>query len=643
MIGLIDQASSLYYAARTQKLESSISHVYGVVQCSRDLSLQNCTRCLQQNVIEYTSCCRGRQGGTISRPSCFIRWEVYPFLALLDNMPPLEKGKIMYHNLYGKGVSTGTIVAIVIVPIVLLALGFAIWRRRKSHKASITTANGYFSAAKRLKKTYDTEPLDNAGDDISTSTSGSLQFDFKAIEAATNNFHNINKLGHGGFGEVYKTCREHQASSLYYAARTQKLESSISHVYGISTGTIVAIVIVPIVLLALGFAIWRRRKSHKASITTANGYFSAAKRLKKTYDTEPLDNAEDDISTSGSLQFDLKAIEAATSNFHNINKLGHGGFGEVYKGTFPNGTEIAVKRLSKTSGQGEREFKNEVLLVAKLQHRNLVRLLGFCVQGEERILVYEFLPNKSLNYFLFGDSTKRSQLDWTRRYKIIGGITRGILYLHQDSRLTIIHRDLKASNILLDADMNPKIADFGMARNFRMDQTEDNTGRVVGTFGYMPPEYVANGQFSTKSDVYSFGVLILEIIGGKKNSSFHEIDGSTGNLVTYVWRLWNNDSLLELVDPVIGDNYDKYEVIRCVHIGLLCVQENPTDRPSMFTIFQMLTNTSITLPVPQHPGFFFRVRSENIPLAESFQPGPSTSMSIACSVNDATITCVSPR
>ncbi|CAN7071325.1 unnamed protein product, partial [Brassica oleracea var. botrytis] len=369
---------------------------------------------------------------------------------------------------------------------------------------------------------------------------------------------------------------------------------------GVSTGTIVAIVIVPILLLSLGFGIWRRRKSYKA-FTTENGYFSTAKRLNKTYNTAPPDNAGDDITTSGSLQFDYEAIEAATSNFHNTNKLGHGGFGEVYKGTFPNGTEIAVKRLSKTSGQGEREFKNEVLLVAKLQHRNLVRLLGFCVQGDEKILVYEFLPNKSLNYFLFGASTKRSQLDWTRRYKIIGGITRGILYLHQDSRLTIIHRDLKASNILLDADMNPKIADFGMARNFKMDQTEDNTRRVVGTFGYMPPEYVANGQFSTKSDVYSFGVLILEIIGGKKNSSFHEIDGSTGNLVTYVWRLWNNDSLMELVDPVIGVNYDKYEVIRCVHIG---------------------------------------VRSENIPLAESFQPGPSTCMSIACSVNDVSITSI---
>ncbi|KAG2240421.1 hypothetical protein Bca52824_090739 [Brassica carinata] len=159
----------------------------------------------------------------------------------------------------------------------------------------------------------------------------------------------------------------------------------------------------------------------------------------------------------------------------------------------------------------------------------------------------------------------------------------------------------------------------------------------------MPPEYVANGQFSTKSDVYSFGVLILEIIGGKKNSSFNETDGSISNLVTYVWRLWNNDSLLELVDPVIGDNYDKYEVIRCVHIGLLCVQENPTDRPTMLTIFQMLTNTSINLPVPQPPGFFFRIRSEENPLAESFQPGPSTGTSIACSVNDVSITCVSPR
>ncbi|XP_048597076.1 cysteine-rich receptor-like protein kinase 5 [Brassica napus] len=262
-------------------------------------------------------------------------------------------------------------------------------------------------------------------------------------------------------------------------------------------------------------------------------FIFCAKKKKRTYETEPLAEAGEDITTAGSLQFDFKAIEAATDKFSETNKLGQGGFGQVYKGTFPSGIQVAVKRLSKTSGQGEREFENEVVVVAKLQHRNLVRLLGFCLTGEEKILIYEFVPNKSLDYFLF-DTTMQNQLDWTIRYKIIKGIARGIVYLHQDSRLTIIHRDLKAGNILLDADMNPKVADFGMARIFGMDQTEANTKRIVGTYGYMSPEYAMYGQFSMKSDVYSFGVLVLEIISGKKNSSLYQIHGSTGNLVTYV-------------------------------------------------------------------------------------------------------------
>ncbi|XP_024004617.1 putative cysteine-rich receptor-like protein kinase 20 isoform X2 [Eutrema salsugineum] len=346
---------------------------------------------------------------------------------------------------------------------------------------------------------------------------------------------------------------------------------------------------------------------------------------------------KDDITTAGSLQFEFKAIEAATDKFSICNKLGQGGFGAVYKGTFPNGVQVAVKRLSKTSGQGEREFENELVVVAKLQHRNLVRLLGFCLEGEEKILVYEFVPNKSLDYFLF-DSRMQNQLDWTRRYKIIGGIARGILYLHQDSRLTIIHRDLKAGNILLDADMNPKVADFGMARIFGVDQTEAKTRRVVGTYGYMSPEYAMYGQFSMKSDVYSFGVLVLEIISGLKNSSLYEMDGSDGNLVTYTWRLWINGSPLELVDPSFQDNYQTNEITRCIHIALLCVQEDAEDRPTMSAIVQMLTTSSIALAAPRPPGLLFRRRHELVGRA-----GPSKHTSALCSIDDASITSLAPR
>ncbi|CAL9775807.1 unnamed protein product [Musa acuminata subsp. burmannicoides] len=212
-------------------------------------------------------------------------------------------------------------------------------------------------------------------------------------------------------------------------------------------------------------------------------------------------------------------ILCATNNFSDSNKLGQGGFGIVYKGNLPGGKEIAVKRLLRGSRQGLSEFKNEVILIAKLQHRNLVKLLAYCIHGEEKLLVYEYMPNKSLDFFLF-DPTQKAKLDWGKRFNIIKGIARALLYLHQDSRLRIIHRDLKTSNILLDAEMNPKISDFGMARIFRGNQDEANTNRVVGTYGYMSPEYAMEGLFSVKSDVYSYGVLLLEIVSGFRTAAF---------------------------------------------------------------------------------------------------------------------------
>ncbi|KAJ8549700.1 hypothetical protein K7X08_033407 [Anisodus acutangulus] len=311
----------------------------------------------------------------------------------------------------------------------------------------------------------------------------------------------------------------------------------------------------------------------------------------------------DDISTAESLQYDFSTIRAATDNFSNANKLGQGGFGPVYKGKLSNGQEVAVKRLSADSGQGDLEFKNEVLLVARLQHRNLVRLLGFCLDGTERLLVYEFVPNASLDHFLF-DSVKRRQLDWERRSKIIGGVARGILYLHEDSRLRIIHRDLKASNVLLDAEMNPKISDFGMARLFTLDETQGSTNRIVGTYGYMAPEYAMHGQFSVKSDVFSFGVLVLEILSGQKNTCFRNGE-SVEDLLNYAWSNWRKGTAIEFIDPMLkGSSGLVRDIIRCIHIALLCVQENVADRPTMAAVVIMLSSLSLSLPVPSGPAYY---------------------------------------
>ncbi|CAH8385829.1 unnamed protein product [Eruca vesicaria subsp. sativa] len=365
----------------------------------------------------------------------------------------------------------------------------------------------------------------------------------------------------------------------------------------------------------------------------------ARRRRKNKLSAEAEDLDEDGITSTETLHFQFSEIEAATDKFSDSNKLGHGGFGEVYKGELITGETVAIKRLSRGSTQGAEEFKNEVDVVAKLQHRNLAKLLGYCLDGEEKILVYEFVPNKSLDYFLF-DTEKSRLLDWQRRYKIIEGIARGILYLHRDSRLTIIHRDLKASNILLDADMNPKISDFGMARIFGVDQIQANTQRIVGTYGYMSPEYAIHGQYSVKSDVYSFGVLVLELITGKKNSSFYEEDG-LGDLVTYVWKLWVENSPLELVDEAMRGTFQTNEVIRCIHIALLCVQDDSSERPSMDNILVMMNSFTVTLPIPKRSALLLRTMRDS----RDQQPEASTSdQSLTSkSADDSSVTIVYPR
>ncbi|KAL2324337.1 hypothetical protein Fmac_023395 [Flemingia macrophylla] len=386
---------------------------------------------------------------------------------------------------------------------------------------------------------------------------------------------------------------------------------------------LVGAIIIPIAILAallvMGCCWWRRRSNkNREAVLEMND--SIRKYL---------------TSEEESLHFDLATIEAATDRFSNEMKIGEGGFGMVYKGIFPNGQEIAVKRLSRASLQGDTEFRNEASLVAQLQHRNLVRLLGFCLEGTERILVYEYIPNSSLDHFLFGHED-HGELDWARRYNIIVGIARGLQYLHLDSRLTVIHRDLKTSNILLDDNMNPKISDFGLAKIFHGDQSQENTrtGRVVGTYGYMSPEYAMHGKFSVKSDVFSFGVLVLEILSGKKNNyESHQAD----DLLSFAWMNWTNQTPFLILDPKLRGSYSRIEVRRCVHIALLCVQENPADRPSMANIMLALNSYSVTLALPRQPASLPRGRATPDRLKHQLDT------SIPFSSTDSLITEVYPR
>ncbi|KAK9707249.1 hypothetical protein RND81_07G183600 [Saponaria officinalis] len=387
-------------------------------------------------------------------------------------------------------------------------------------------------------------------------------------------------------------------------------DSNHSKKVAIGIGLSAAAVIILAALTTL--FIWKRKKS-KNTQTGRKQDAGGSKGGRTERSTEILPNGLKGTSDRGhsgeatnadDLElpiFDMYSMVVATDNFSEANKLGQGGFGRVYKGVMQYGEEVAVKRLSKESGQGCEEFKNEIRLIAKLQHRNLVRLLGCCVETNEKMLVYEYLENRSLDSILF-HKERRSLLNWQTRFNIICGIARGLLYLHQDSRYRIIHRDLKVSNVLLDADMNPKISDFGMARIFGGDEIEGNTNRVVGTYGYMAPEYAMDGVFSIKSDVFSFGVLVLEIITGAKNRGFYNSDHEL-NLLRYTWKQWREGKGTEVVDKLIGENYSIDEVLRCLQVGLLCVQERPEDRPTMGSVVLMLSSESTSLPLPKLPGF----------------------------------------
>ncbi|XP_052729226.1 cysteine-rich receptor-like protein kinase 44 [Vigna angularis] len=366
------------------------------------------------------------------------------------------------------------------------------------------------------------------------------------------------------------------------------------------------------------------------------------KSLKKSNKSLLRENFGNESLTLEPLQFNLATLKAATNNFSDENRIGKGGFGEVYKGILFDGQHVAVKRLSKNSTQGAKEFKNEVSVIAKLQHRNLVTLVGFCLEEQTKILIYEYVPNKSLDYFLF-DSQLSKLLSWTKRYDIIIGIARGIFYLHELSRLKVIHRDLKPSNVLLDENMIPKISDFGLARIVEINQDQVSTNKIVGTFGYMSPEYVMFGKFSEKSDIFSFGVMVLEIVTGEKNLSSHKPHYVAEGLLSYVWRQWRAQTWLEILDPNIKENYSEIEVTKCIQIGLLCVQQNPDVRPTMTNVLSYFSSYFNELPNSQEPAFFLNERTNPTIFAPQSSINQPINNSIPLSTNKMSVSEFLPR
>lgn len=337
--------------------------------------------------------------------------------------------------------------------------------------------------------------------------------------------------------------------------------------------------------------------------------------------------------------FRYEILAAATHNFSSKHKLGEGGFGPVYKGQLEDGRLVAVKRLGRWSLQGGNEFTNEAMLLSRVQHKNVVTLYGYCTHAEDKLLVYEYVHNESLDKILFSREDKEValMLDWKKRYDVMIGVARGLKYLHEDAHTPIIHRDIKASNILLDERWCPKIADFGMARLFPEDLTHVST-RVAGTNGYMAPEYVMHGYLSTKADVFSFGVLIIELITGLKNSTFSpRSDAST--LLEWAWRLHKKRQTMEMLDPSLGSLADAEQVVLCAHVGLLCTQSDPKVRPEMGRVVVILSKKPSALGEPIRPGVpgsRYRIRAHGSTVKPSTSSsGASTSASNIASSSNA--------
>ncbi|GLJ35378.1 hypothetical protein SUGI_0711500 [Cryptomeria japonica] len=547
--------------------------VYGLLQCIGTVSVKKCLECAQQSNNSFKEVCPNYKAGLILKDDCFLRYDNYSFFSQVDLNP--------YYSWERPDISANM----------------------DDFKAT-TFSLLYNLSSLAYNPSYKGLAMGSANYSTSGSVYGLVQcwrsLSIKDCKECLFQARNVLEdccSGKGGAQTMSKSCMVRFDISQFFDTTQsapvptnstppkgeiqfeKKYSKALIITIGVAGGLILALFICLIAIIKRqgpgNFVRLETQLTHnkeRCACFPESGFL--------------LDDQQHFIIS-------LKTLAEATQNFHEHNKLGERSFGPVYKGTTIDGKEIAVKKLSRRCSQGNTEFINEVKLMANLDNRNLVKLLGCCAEGDERLLVYKYFPSRTLDTLLFHPE-KRKQLDWQKRYNVIFGIARGLLYLHQDSNLTIIHGDIKACNIMLDEELKPKIVDFGLVRLFPGDKTR------IQTDGYMAPEYATHGQLSVKADVYSFGVLMLEIVSGRKIKDCN-LPHETENLLDWAWRLHRGGDVLPMVESTIVESFLKEQVQRCIHVGLLCVQSDATVRPDMWKVNVMISTSSVPLPNPARP------------------------------------------
>ncbi|XP_062096402.1 cold-responsive protein kinase 1-like isoform X2 [Humulus lupulus] len=524
--------------------------VYAMAQCRDYLSTADCAACFAAAEKQIRNCAAAN-GARVIYDGCLLRYEANGFFDQ-TTLP----GNV---GICGKQT----------IPHSPAAFTSAVDNVLSTLQAATPKINGFFAAEKKVVSTGggNLTVCGVAQCAQTVSSSGCLD----CLKVAFANLQHC--LPHSDGRAVDAGCFLRYSNASFFADnQTTNLapflnngSSSEKAIIGGVAGGVGALVL----LIIVGIFIWFKRYSKKKQ-AVARGNILGGTELQ------------------GPVNYKYKDLKSATMNFSEENKLGEGGFGDVYKGSLGNGKIVAVKRLAIGQTQrGKADFESEVRLISNVHHRNLVRLLGCCNNGRELLLVYEFMPNSSLDRFLFGDQ-RRGNLNWSQRHNIIMGTARGLAYLHEEFHVCIIHRDIKTSNILLDDDFNPRIADFGLAKLLPQDQSHLST-RFAGTLGYTAPEYAIHGQLSEKADTYSYGVVVLEIISGQKSTEIKESEQDGQYLLQRAWNLYESNKHIELLDENLEvDEYEGETVKKIIEIALMCVQSSPAMRPTMSEVVVLL-------------------------------------------------------